>query len=237
MPRPTKRRWVGCGADITYFKPRGVPLSSLEEVALTIEELEAIRLKDLEGLDQQACADRMRISRPTFHRILRAAHAKIADALTAGKAIRIGGGHHVYYDGKSGGAGGDGAGDLSIRERENPGEDGHVRIAVSATGAGLDSQVDERFGWCTHFIVCDGDDPEASAESHENPALASLSGAGIAAAQFVDGLGVKVVLTGSLGPSAARVTDAAGIRGYALRTGMTVREAIAAWRVGELHQI
>ena len=234
MPRPTKCRWVGLNTDVTYFKPRGVPLRSLEEVALTIEELEAIRLKDLEGLDQQSCADRMRISRPTFHRVLRAAHAKIADALTTGKAIRIGGGHHVYYGGESEGAGHTGTGEPSVGVRENAGEARAVRIAVSAMGPGLQSQVDERFGWCTHFVVCDADDPEASAESHENPALAGASGAGIAAAQFVDGLGVKVVLTGSLGPNAARVTNAAGIQGYALKAGMTVGEAIAFWKAGEL---
>jgi predicted DNA-binding protein (UPF0251 family) len=64
----------------------------LEEVQLSIEEAEAIRLKDTEELEQEQCAERMRISRPTFHRILSSARKKMADALLNGKAIRIEGG-------------------------------------------------------------------------------------------------------------------------------------------------
>lgn len=76
----------------TFYKPAGVPLRELDEVHLTLEELEAIRLKDLEGLDQEDCAAQMRISRTTFQRILYAARTKIAEALVLGKAIRIEGG-------------------------------------------------------------------------------------------------------------------------------------------------
>ncbi len=61
-------------------------------MCLSVEELEALRLKDLEGLDQEECATRMGISRPTFQRILYAARAKVAEALVSGKAIRIAGG-------------------------------------------------------------------------------------------------------------------------------------------------
>ncbi len=75
-----------------YFKPRGVPLKRLEEVALGIDELEAVRLADLEGLYQDAAAERMRVSRATFGRIVAAARRKIAEALVSGKAIRIAGG-------------------------------------------------------------------------------------------------------------------------------------------------
>jgi predicted DNA-binding protein (UPF0251 family) len=93
MPRPTKWRRVGFIPEITYFKPAGIPLPSLEEVQLSVEEAEAIRLKDLEGLDQEECAERMQVSRPTFHRVLGAARGKLADALLSGKAIRIEGGN------------------------------------------------------------------------------------------------------------------------------------------------
>lgn len=65
----------------------------LEEVTLSVDEAEAIRLKDLEGLEQEEGADRMGISRPTFQRILACARQKVADALLNGKAIRIEGGH------------------------------------------------------------------------------------------------------------------------------------------------
>jgi predicted DNA-binding protein (UPF0251 family) len=78
---------------VTYFKPAGVPARLLERVALSVEELEAIRLKDLEGLQQEECSQRMRISRPTFHRVLESARQKVADALINGKAVRIEGGN------------------------------------------------------------------------------------------------------------------------------------------------
>lgn len=78
---------------VTYFKPAGIPMRFLEEVQLTLEETEAIRLKDIESLDQAGCAGRMNISRPTAQRIIESARKKIADALLNGKAIRIEGGN------------------------------------------------------------------------------------------------------------------------------------------------
>lgn len=93
MSRPPKCRRVEFMPELTYFKPAGVPMRELEEVCLTVEELEAIRLKDLVGLEQEQCAERMGVSRPTFHRILTAARSKVARALVEGKAIRVEGGH------------------------------------------------------------------------------------------------------------------------------------------------
>ncbi len=93
MPRPVKWRRVDSIPSVTHFKPAGIPLHSLEEVNLTVEEVEAIRLKDLEGLEQEDCAQRMQVSRPTFHRVLESARKKLADALLNGKAIRIEGGN------------------------------------------------------------------------------------------------------------------------------------------------
>ncbi|WP_027356275.1 DUF134 domain-containing protein [Desulfofundulus thermocisternus] len=93
MSRPPKCRRVEFIPRLTFFKPAGVPLRDLEEVGLTVEELEAIRLKDLLGLEQEACAERMGVSRPTYHRILSAARAKVAEALVNGKAIRVEGGN------------------------------------------------------------------------------------------------------------------------------------------------
>lgn len=65
----------------------------LEEVQITVEEAESIRLKDIEGLEQRQCAEKMNISRPTFQRVLASARRKTAEALLKGKAIRIEGGH------------------------------------------------------------------------------------------------------------------------------------------------
>ena len=89
MSRPIKCRRVAFIPGVTYYKPAGVPLRFLDEVCLSIEELESIRLKDLEDLDQKHCAQRMNISRPTFQRVLGSARKKIAEALLTGKAIRI----------------------------------------------------------------------------------------------------------------------------------------------------
>jgi len=94
MPRPPKARHVEFLPEVTFFKPAGIPLRELEEVILTIEELEAIRLKDLENLEQGQCAEKMNISRPTFQRVLGSARTKIALALVEGKAIRVEGGNY-----------------------------------------------------------------------------------------------------------------------------------------------
>jgi len=93
MGRPPKLRRVGFIPQVTYFKPAGIPLRILDEVHLSVEEAEAVRLKDLEGLEQEECAEKMSISRPTLQRLLGSARQKIADALLNGKAIRIEGGN------------------------------------------------------------------------------------------------------------------------------------------------
>lgn len=92
MPRPKKYCKIESIPDVTYFKPAGIPMRMLEEIRLSVEEAEAIRLKDLEGLEQEQGAEKMSISRPTFQRILYSARRKIADALLNGKSIRISGG-------------------------------------------------------------------------------------------------------------------------------------------------
>ncbi len=89
MPRPLKPKRVWFSPDVTYFKPAGIPLRALEEVVITLEELEALRLKDYEGLDQTQAAEKMNISQPTFNRLLNSARRKLADALINGKAIRV----------------------------------------------------------------------------------------------------------------------------------------------------
>ena len=94
MGRQPLWRRVDFLPQVTYFKPAGIPLAHLQEVRLSIEEAEAIRLKDIEGLEQEDCAQKMSVSRPTFARILLAARQKIADALLNGKALRIEGGNY-----------------------------------------------------------------------------------------------------------------------------------------------
>lgn len=93
IPRKRKTCLVEFLPAATYYKPAGIPLRELDEVNLSVEELEAIRLKDLDGLGQEQCAGQMQVARTTFQRVLYSAHKKIAVALVEGKALRIGGGH------------------------------------------------------------------------------------------------------------------------------------------------
>ncbi|MDP1831081.1 MAG: DUF134 domain-containing protein [Geothrix sp.] len=92
MPRRPCSKRVESLPGVRYFKPRAIPLSRLKEVTLTVEELEALRLADVEGLYHRDAAICMAISRPTFSRLLGAAHAKVALALVQGHALRIEGG-------------------------------------------------------------------------------------------------------------------------------------------------
>lgn len=93
MVRPKRCRLIYSQPNVTYFKPRGIPMINLEEVVISLDEYEAIRLKDLENLDQESSAVKMGISQPTFYRLISSAHKKIADALINGKAMKIEGGH------------------------------------------------------------------------------------------------------------------------------------------------
>ena len=74
---------------VTYFKPQGIPLRMLEENVLLPEELEALKLYEVDGLEQIKAAEKMKVSQPTFARILSSANKKVAEALVKGKAIRI----------------------------------------------------------------------------------------------------------------------------------------------------
>lgn len=92
MPRPFCNRRIAGRPAASIFKPIGIPVGDLEEIVMTLDEFEALRLADLDGLYQEQAAERMKISRPTFSRIVESAHRKVADAIVHGKALRIEGG-------------------------------------------------------------------------------------------------------------------------------------------------
>ena len=94
MARPTKDRIIEKLPEIKFFKPAGVPGHQLETVEMTMEEVEALRLKDVKGLTQAEAAELMNVSRPTFQRVLTSARKKAAEALTCGKAIKFAGGDY-----------------------------------------------------------------------------------------------------------------------------------------------
>ena len=93
--RPKNCRQVKDTPRVRCFKPQGIPRSQLEEVVVTVDELEAIRLADLEGLYQSEAAERMNVSRQTFGRILESAHRKVATAVVCGKSMVFDGGVFV----------------------------------------------------------------------------------------------------------------------------------------------
>ena len=93
MPRPRKRRYIQGRPVVDVFFPNGTPPWGQGENILPLEGLEAIRLSDFQGLDQEAAAQMMNVSRQTFGRILAEARATVADALVMGKILRIEGGH------------------------------------------------------------------------------------------------------------------------------------------------
>lgn len=100
MPRRRRRRRVSFRPGFNYFGPgRG---GATTEVILKVEEFEAIRLKDFEGITQEEAAEKMGVSQPTFHRVLVSARKKISDALVNGKALRVEGGDYRMVGGGPG---------------------------------------------------------------------------------------------------------------------------------------
>jgi predicted DNA-binding protein (UPF0251 family) len=98
MVRPQKSRRVTIDPQINYFKPRGVPMVDLEQVQLTVDELEAVRLADFLGLSHEEGGKQMGVSRATFGRIVEQARKTVADALIHGKAINVEGGNYERVD-------------------------------------------------------------------------------------------------------------------------------------------
>ena len=174
--RPDLRRWV--------FKPDGVPSRELAHAILSLDEAEAIRLADLEGLYQEVAARRMGISRQTFGRIIESAHRTIADAIINRKSLRIEGGEVV------------------MREQE----ESMMKIAVPAR-QGL---VDAHFGHCDHFMVFGLDEERRIIEEHR---VDSPDGCGCKSniAGVLARMGVTDMVAGSMGEGAVRVLQAHGI--------------------------
>ena len=98
MGRLKKNRIVKFNPNVNYFKPRGIPMFELEEVSLTVDEREAIRLADFVGLSHEEAGRQMGVSRATFGRIVQRARKAVADAMINGKAIKVEGGNYNIVD-------------------------------------------------------------------------------------------------------------------------------------------
>lgn len=236
MPRPKKCRMVDAAPGVRLFKPQGIPARLLEEIYLSLEGYEALRLADLEGLRQDEAAERMQVSRQTFGRVLSEARKAVTEAIVKGLVLRIEGGEYRVADGSTDSAAVCGAPEAVMRkpERNPPGGKKEMRkIAVSSEGRDMDSPVDPRFGRASGFIILDPD--TMSFDYVGNTASQGMAqGAGIQAAELMTLHGVGVVLTGYVGPKAFQALSAAGIKIGQNLEDLTVRQAVEKYKKGQV---
>ena len=102
MPRRKRHRFVHREPTVSVYKPAGIPIKDLDEILITVDEFESIRLADFEGLSQREACEIMKISQPTFNRVLSSARSKIAEGLVLGQVLRIEGGNYILGDGSGG---------------------------------------------------------------------------------------------------------------------------------------
>ncbi|MGA7876955.1 MAG: DUF134 domain-containing protein [Desulfoferrobacter sp.] len=240
MPRPRKCRRIGSTPRVTYFKPRGTPMRELDEVYLTHEGHEALRLADLQGLNQEEAARFMGVSRHTFGRVLAAARRAVAEALIYGMALRIQGGDYVIADCRHA-AGRKSScmwkGDFENAEpkwsQATNEEIDMSKIAITSEGPTLDDRIDPRFGRAAGFVVVDLETMDTHyIDNGQSQVMAQ--GAGIQAAELIARSGANCVLTGYVGPKAFHALSAAGIKIGQNLEGITVREAVDRFKNGEV---
>ncbi len=240
MAREPKCRRVESIPKVTVFKPAGIPRSSLEEVVVKLEELEAIRFKDLLGLEQEEGAERMGVSRPTFQRILMEGRAKIAKALIEGQAIRIEGGSYCLgqeqcrkakHSQKRGE-------DCLYREdnAENKSEAKKIGriVAICAAANSPFARIDGRFGRCAYFMLWNEEQGSFDALSNSGPDL--NQGAGTGAAQELLQRGVGVLICNRIGPKAHSILQKAGVKVYGVGDSLDVEMALKQYQAGDLLQ-
>ena len=184
MARPLNGRRLGASIPPRVMKPAGIPARELEEVRLGLDEAEALRLADLEGLYQEAAARSMGVSRQTFGRIVEAARRKIADAVLNGKSLRIDG------------------------DRSSISEQGETIMKIAVPSR--DGLVDEHFGHCKEFLVYRLENgaliDEATIPSPQGCGCKTGISAELARA------GVSHLVAGNMGEGAVRVLGSHGIK-------------------------
>ena len=245
MARQPKCRHVEFIPAVTSFKPAGIPRICLEEVILLVEEAEAIRLKDYLSLEQEECAQNMKVSRPTFQRILMEGRSKIADALINGKSIRIEGGDYCL------GSGYCWRYDRHLKDQDDCSMKPFFEqldsltmaevmvlkniIAICSTGAEQDSMVDERFGRCPYVQLWDEENGFQQALSNDNRDQGH--GAGIGTAQIILQQRAGVIITNRIGPKGFAVLKKAGVELYECSGQVTVEEALQLYKAKKLKKL
>jgi predicted DNA-binding protein (UPF0251 family)/predicted Fe-Mo cluster-binding NifX family protein len=175
MSRPCKCRRIYFMPGVTYFKPAGIPMRFLEENCLSLEEMEAVRLRDLEHLEQVEGARQMNISRLTYQRVLASARRKIADSLLSGKALRIEGGNYelsnqqVESVSENLAVGTDNVTtrDNTMKENKFRGEQGNMKIAVISED---EKTISQHFGMARLYVVFTIEDGKMVSKETRNKA-------------------------------------------------------------------
>lgn len=223
MPRPRKCRKVCHYPETLAF----VPIGSGEEkqaVILSIDEYEAVRLIDKEGLSQEVCSEYMHIARTTVQQIYAAARKKLADALVDGLPLRIEGGDFQICDGKDAFCGSKTCFKQEFSQQYEKGER-IMRIAVTYENG----QIFQHFGHTEQFKVYDIEDGKVIASE-----VIGTNGSGHGALAGVLGaLKADVLICGGIGGGARIALDAAGIQLYGGVSG-DADEAVEAFLAGNL---
>ncbi len=239
MARPKKCRHITEYPKACYFKPQGIPMYELTESYLSLEGIEAIRLADYQGLNNEQSARLMKISRHTFGRILTAARRTMAQTLIEGQALRIEGGNVAIRNEASFHTDKNKSIPANERVTENTNKKNDTvekemkKIAVSSYGPTLDDKVDPRFGRAGGFVVVDVNTKETQYIDNGGSQVMS-HGAGIQAAEIVAKAGAEVLLSGYVGPKAFQALSAAGIAIGQNCDNLTIREAVDRFLDGEI---
>jgi predicted DNA-binding protein (UPF0251 family)/predicted Fe-Mo cluster-binding NifX family protein len=229
---------VDAAPGVRLFKPQGIPARQLEEVYLSLEGYEAMRLADLEGLRQDEAAERMKVSRQTFGRILSEARRAVTEAIVKGLVLRIEGGEYRMTGSDTSSSAACTFPETSFFDppgaRSKQGGSAKMsKIAVSSESPDLDGPVDPRFGRAAGFVIIDLD--SMASEYVENAAAQGMAqGAGIQTAELMTRHGVGVVLTGYVGPKAFQALSAAGIKIGQNLEDLSVRQAVEKYKSGQV---
>lgn len=199
MPRPCHCRRVRSLPKNTYFKPKGVPLTDLEEIVLPLDGLEALRLADYEGLNMDEAAALMGVSRHTFGRLLRRARRSVAEVLVDGLALRIEGGVCAVDDPED---------EAPVLDSEG------VLVAVPSQGeGGLEAAPHPHFGRCAAYTLVRITKGRVGAVAVRS-SWGHMPGDCAGPVQFLSRLGVTVLLAGGMGLRPLQAMQAAGIAVY-----------------------
>ncbi|MGI5912361.1 MAG: DUF134 domain-containing protein [Syntrophomonadaceae bacterium] len=239
MPRHIRCRRVSFEPKVDLYQPQGISDSNLQEINLKVEELEALRLKDYTGLEQEECARYMQISRPTFQRVISEARYKIAKAFISGNAIRIEGGNYCLGKGfcrRYGRYLTDTETCTWLEYKNNMKGCANMskKIAICSTGSSPSSPVDGRFGRCNCFMIWDEETKQFEALS--NASSEAAHGAGTGAVQSLIKKNVNLVISQRVGPKAFAAVQQAGIK-VLIGGNKTVEEVLQSYKAGELQEL